>query len=571
MPPNAFSDDLSVLGTAFASQAPPPIAETPPEERRTWRVQRHFRMARVERQAEERWRKLVAKQQVRIRAATIMVPSEFPPCPDDDASPDATAGAAAAAAAAAAPAAAPLGRVATAIQNELEDRVGQHGLKKSLVAMGEAFDYEIEEGLETSFPPNMVFIGPPGTGKTTFGQRSFNGLATGGVLKGKLVTINGTIDVPAQGQESYLKAKLDEAGEGGMVFIDEVDQLTTSRKGFLSGLLHAMANSHNRKIVFVIAHYPDEIDNFFNKADRGFKSRFDYVNKDGWHYLVKYTADELVQIAEIAMAKMIPRPSFADAAARDAMMAVAHIADDDARFVAEKAMASIKKIYSQRMGALRRADPHAHDSQRNMWTASDIFTACPSAAGPPTGAADSGAAAASASGKAAAPPDASRTQRKRPCAPTPAAEADAPAGAASGSEEPPSDSEEAAPLSKQARPDPAPSKPPAPASSRKRKADDLSAEAEEIVRAIDAVYKINPSSDPIAAWELLKELCKRGQFEEGSAVHEKASQGRLGKHLKGWTIEAIESISARGGDSKTVRFEETKDNKLMIYGLSPLN
>ena len=120
-------------------------------------------------------------------------------------------------------------------------------------------------------------------------------------------------------------------------------------------------------------------------------------------------------------------------------------------------------------------------------------------------------------------------------------------------------------MSKRLRLDAAPSKPPAPASSRKRKADDLSAEAEEIVRAIDAVCKINPSSGPISAWELLKELCERGQFEEGSVVYEKASQARLGKILKGWAIEAIESIAARGGD--TVRHEQTEEDKLVIYGL----
>ena len=435
------------------------------------------------------------------------------------------------AAAAAAPAAAPPpGRVATAIQNELKDRVGQHGLKQSLVDMGEAIDYEIEEGAETSFPPNMVLIGPPGTGKTTFVQRIFNGLAAGGVLKGNLVTINGTKDVPAQGQEKFLKSKLEEAGEGGVIFIDEIDQLTTSRPGFLSALLDAMANSHNRKIVFVIAHYPNSIDNFFNKADQGFKSRFDYVNKRGWHYLVKYTADELVQIAEIAMAGINPCPSFADAAAREAMMAVARSADGDARQVAEKAIASIKAAYSKRMGALRRTDREAHDSQRNKWTASDIFTACPSAASPPTGAAGSGAAAASTSSEAAAPPDASRTQRKRPCAPHAAAEAAAggaprrssksqasssAAGAESSSARAPAaapsdsdDEEEDAPLSNRPRLGPAPSKPTAPASSGKRKRGE--AESGE-ARAEDELPAVSPEAICLA-----QEIVKRYDLDKNA-------------------------------------------------------
>ena len=126
----------------------------------------------------------------------------------------------------------------------------------------------------------------------------------------------------------------------------------------------------------------------------------------------------------------------------------------------------------------------------------------------------------------------------------------------------------AADASGEAPPDPAPSKSPAPASSGKRKAPDLSAEAAEIVRAIDAVYEPSPSSAPISAWELLQKLRRRKQFKEDSVLHQKVSQGRLGKNLKGWTIEAIESISARGGDSERVRCEETtKDNKLVIYRL----
>ena len=202
-------------------------------------------------------------------------------------------------------------------------------------------------------------------------------------------------------------------------------------------------------------------------------------------------------------------------------------------------------------------------------TAVDIRAACPKAF-EPAAAAEQAAAAPAAAAKAAAggaPRHSSKSQASSSAAVAESSPAGAAAGATSGSEEPPSDSEEA-PLSKRARLDPAPSKSPAPASSGKRKAPDLSAEAAEIVRAIDAVYEPSPSSAPISAWELLQKLRKRKQFKEDSVLHQKVSQGRLGKNLKGWTIEAIESISARGGDSKTVRCEETtKDNKLVIYCL----
>ena len=200
-------------------------------------------------------------------------------------------------------------------------------------------------------------------------------------------------------------------------------------------------------------------------------------------------------------------------------------------------------------------------------TAIDIHEACPNAAkaAAAAAAAEQAAAAPAAAAKAAAggvPRHSSKSQASSSAAVAESSSAGVAAGAASGSEETHSDSGDGAPVSKRARLDPAPSKSPAPTSSGKRKA-----EVEEIVGAIDAVYEPDPSSDPISAWDLLQKLRKRKQFKEGSVVHEKVSQSKLGPRLKRWTIEAIESISARGGDSETVRSEETKDHKLMIYGL----
>ena len=207
-------------------------------------------------------------------------------------------------------------------------------------------------------------------------------------------------------------------------------------------------------------------------------------------------------------------------------------------------------------------------------TAVDIRAACPKAAAAAAAAEQAAAAAApAAAGEAATGGAPRRSSRPSSQAPSSAAvvgpsSAGAAAGATSDSEELPSGAEEAAPLSKRARPDPAPSNSPAPASSGKRKADDLSAEAEEIVRAIDAVYEPNPSSTPIPAWDLLTELHKLNKFEKDSEVYEKASQDRLGSVLKKWTVEAIDFISARGGDFATVRHEELpRGQKLVIHGL----
>jgi len=395
------------------------------------------------------------------------------------------------------------GPAATSIQDALKDLIGLCKLKESLVGMGDAIDYQNTQDGDISFPPNMVLIGQPGAGKTTIVERIFRGLIVGGVLKGKLVTINGLGDVPKQTQEQYLKDRLEEAGDGGIIFIDEVHQLTGKRNGFLYGLLNAMANTHQDKIVFVIAHYPEDIESFFKKADSGFMSRFDYASKGGWHYFDPYTADQLVQMADMEMAKLKPPPSFADAEAREAMMALASSANGDARVVKAKAVASIKRSHDARMSTLFREDRAAHDEQRGKWTASDIRKACgvppaaaasshaPTAAGEGRGGSTSSVpapAAALVSSEAAASSDASLAQRKRKRAPAAAAAAEAAAGArlrsrssslasnsaaivgpskadaaaetesdseeaASDSEEAASDSEKAAPLSNRARTD----------------------------------------------------------------------------------------------------------------------
>ena len=291
-----------------------------------------------------------------------------------------------------------------------------------------------------------------------------------------------------------------------------------------------------------------------------------------------------MQIAEIKMAQMNPRPSFADAAAREAMMAVARSADGDARQVAEKAIASIKAAYSKRMGALRRTDREAHDSQRNKWTASDIFTACPLAASPPTGAAGSGAAAASTSGEAAALPDAPRAQRKSTRPPPAAAEAAAggtlrrrsksqasssaagaesssaraPAAATSRSNET-SDSEEDAPLSNRSRPDTAP------ASSGKRKRSEaesgearaevdtaaLSPEASSLAQAIVKRYTLDKNSVSVtqgltlSALALIKDVAGRVPEPLGDKLD---GVTRVARNIQTLLTEAFGAINLFNGD-----------------------
>ena len=453
---------------------------------------------------------------------------------------------------------------------------------------------------------NMVFYGPPGTGKTSTVEilaKVFAAPEVGLLKSSKVTELNRETDLDALIGRGSAKlnlpqkvGKLFEQTLGATLFLDEVHQ----RGDAFAQALLPLLSKYEGKVMVVIAGYSEKVDYWLRNSDPGMISRFP---RSGFVTFESLPADSLFEIGMATLAKRgySLHPSAHDTFRRVMEHVCARKPAENARG-ADNEVVAITTAHEARDGL---------DDEDTCITTEDILAACPFAASPPPAAtasqhapaaADEGRdgstsgertpAAASTSGEAAALPDAPRAQRKGTRALVPAAEAAAggaprrgsksqasssaaaagassaraPAGATSDSEELPSDSEDA-PLSKRARPDAALSKSPAPASSRKRKADDLSAEAVEIVGAIDAVYKTKPSSCPISAWDLISELLKQGRFKEGSAVHEKASQGRLGKLLKGWTIEAIESIAARGGDSKTVRWEETKDKKLIIYGL----
>ena len=483
--------------------------------------------------------------------------------------------------AAAAPAPAPLSPGVALLRREMAAVKGQPNLLERFEEIINAAERQRKRAARhggssaAGCPPHQVFGGPSGTGKSSSVKVVSKVLASPEVAllkKPSVVTLNKDTDLSKmKGTQPQIIRSFFEKAVGGILFLDEVHRRP---KEFAQALLTPL-DDFQGKVMVIIAGYDENVRKWLRDCDPGLPSRF-----PGRVEFLPLSADTLV---EIGMDRMVDPKEYS----------VPYSLDPSARAVFRCVMAHVSAraepcdLPLNGRGAKVAVDAmiRKHDARPGLdvedmrITTEDILNACPFAASPPPVAAASqhARATADASGEAAA----AAAAEQAPAAAAPAAAGEAAArgaprraavaesssagvaaGATSGSEKTHSDSGEDTPPSKRARLDPAPSKSPAPASSGERKA-----EVEEIVGAIDAVCKPDPSSDPISAWDLLQKLHRRKRFKEGSVVHETVSQSKLGPRLKRWTIEAIESISARGGDSETVRSDETKDHKLMIYGL----
>ena len=174
--------------------------------------------------------------------------------------------------------------------NRLNELEGLTALKSEVEELVKLIRYDIEEGQfdHTKSALHMVFLGNPGTGKTTVARIMADIYKGLGVLdKGHLVEVDrgGLVAHYIGHTAEKSKNKIEEAF-GGILFIDEAYNLVgRGQQDFgveAVDTLLKMMEDHRGKFIVIVAGYDDLMLQFL-ASNPGLKSRFDKIFHFGDH------------------------------------------------------------------------------------------------------------------------------------------------------------------------------------------------------------------------------------------------------------------------------------------------
>ncbi|MCB0704717.1 MAG: AAA family ATPase [Saprospiraceae bacterium] len=188
--------------------------------------------------------------------------------------------------------------------DELNDLIGIDSIKREIHELVRLVRFYRETGKDVlnSFFLHTVFIGNPGTGKTTVARILTKIYKALGVLeRGHMVeTDRQGLVAGFLGQTAIKTAEKIDESMGGVLFIDEAYALTMRTGGMFNDygdeaiqtLLKRMEDQRGSFFLFV-AGYPENMESFL-KANPGLSSRFDKVLK-----FEDYNPHQLYQIAKL--------------------------------------------------------------------------------------------------------------------------------------------------------------------------------------------------------------------------------------------------------------------------------
>ena len=192
---------------------------------------------------------------------------------------------------------------------KLQDMVGLNLLKQNIEShlnMVKLNMLRAEQGIPTEMPPlHMVFMGNPGTGKTTVADligeiyASMGLLSIGRVVKVERKDLVGTVI----GETEKKTAEILKRAQGNVLFIDEAYTLfDNSKQGNDYGrrsmeVLLTTLSKEQIDMMVIFAGYPKEMSEFLD-MNPGLRSRVPYT-----FYFEDYSVDELMQIAKEVVQK----------------------------------------------------------------------------------------------------------------------------------------------------------------------------------------------------------------------------------------------------------------------------
>ena len=165
-----------------------------------------------------------------------------------------------------------------------------------------------DSGLPTSDTPlHAMFLGAPGTGKTTVAKLMGQMLKRAGVLSVGHVVVRERGNLLGQNYNSEAENTMDaiEKAQGGILFIDEAYSLYQPNdprdpgKFVIETLLTALADESRRDWMLILAGYPEEMRRMF-EMNPGFRSR---IPQSNIYVFDDFTEDELMEIAQNYLAE----------------------------------------------------------------------------------------------------------------------------------------------------------------------------------------------------------------------------------------------------------------------------